>query len=1018
MGKKAAVTPEEGTPTGGSATGSGELDARTVFVRKLPFSLSDSQLEELFSEVGPVKHCFTVKEKGSDQHRGFGFIQFAVAEDAQKAVESKNGLLLQGRKIKVELAKRRASLDERRRRRRDGHANDEVPCASGATGDNTGDKVLPDPTDDAQKKRKRADFQQLRTDGLEPIDILVNKKPKQGKLIDAKSLASKIISSSSEAVQSSVKQRFARTVIVGGIGNSKVLKGVLAVAKKAGSVETTQNSLTKEELDFHNVAKDGCKLPAASVVYTSVRSANQAVAALHQQQVKGCLIWARQLGGEGSKLKKWRLIVRNLPFQVKEETLRELFSAAGFVWEITIPRKADGLSRGFAFVGYTSKSDAEKAIKTFNGKSVGKRPVAVDWAVGKKQFETLVSKLDAEPSSGDHQFKVVSDLENDTASEEDEDSISEVETDDDYSEGESVQEDEVNVVESVEPVNVPEEVDLVHTVLNKIVAQSANETGPNLPAKNAHMNHDKKHSKQGADSSIESDIKKSHNVNSGKLEKPAETKNPAGPLESSTVGPAVGNLQKTVFIRNLPLDANVTDLRKRFSAFGIVKSLRLVLHPMTRRPKGTAFLEFDTQNAAQDAVSAAKESEEGKTGLLFGGRVLVVNFAVERNEARDIAKQKFMQEHHDRRNLYLSKEGVIQEGAPAAAGVSKGDIVKRKLLESEKATKLRSPNFHVSTTRLAIHNLPKTTTEKEVKKLFIEAVMSRASKQKPIIKQVKILREGEKSRGAGFVEFSEHQHALVALRVLNNNPDVFGTERRPIVEFAIENTLKLRERASRLASAKTNNHRNGMNIKQTGLQKKKIDKQVQSKDHTDTGDRVSGHEPEVIGKTPKRSKSSTPGPENPLSSKKSPKNRSFSKKRKVESNSSNSIGISDTLSLKDVKGLSQADRLISHGKKRIKNNMPRNGPALDNGKGPPPAKAYTSQGKDNQTAENVSEPSKKASRKKDHRKATASKLEDKLDKLVTEYRSKYFSHTPGTKNPGNGIGGLKRTSENLKRWFD
>lgn len=46
------------------------------------------------------------------------------------------------------------------------------------------------------------------------------------------------------------------------------------------------------------------------------------------------------------------------------------------------------------------------------------------------------------------------------------------------------------------------------------------------------------------------------------------------------------------------------------------------------------------------------------------------------------------------------------------------------------------------------------------------------SVQIKILKDTKKGKEGEKGRprGVAFLEFTEHQHALVALRVLNNNP--------------------------------------------------------------------------------------------------------------------------------------------------------------------------------------------------------------------------------------------------------
>ena len=42
--------------------------SKTLFIRNLPFSTSKEKLEDIFSEFGPIKQCFTVTDRGNNEN--------------------------------------------------------------------------------------------------------------------------------------------------------------------------------------------------------------------------------------------------------------------------------------------------------------------------------------------------------------------------------------------------------------------------------------------------------------------------------------------------------------------------------------------------------------------------------------------------------------------------------------------------------------------------------------------------------------------------------------------------------------------------------------------------------------------------------------------------------------------------------------------------------------------------------------------------------------------------------------
>ena len=75
-----------------------------LYVGGLSYSTTSESLREAFVQCGTVESATVITDRYSGQSRGFGFVEMATNEDAQKAVSMLNGQRLDGRTIKVEVA--------------------------------------------------------------------------------------------------------------------------------------------------------------------------------------------------------------------------------------------------------------------------------------------------------------------------------------------------------------------------------------------------------------------------------------------------------------------------------------------------------------------------------------------------------------------------------------------------------------------------------------------------------------------------------------------------------------------------------------------------------------------------------------------------------------------------------------------------------------------------------------------------------------------------------------------------
>ncbi|KAJ3319493.1 hypothetical protein HDV06_006303 [Boothiomyces sp. JEL0866] len=83
---------------------SNKSGGKSVFVGNIPYDMTETQLTEIFSEVGQVLNMRFVFDKETGKPKGFGFCTFQDAETAASAIRNLNNYDINGRQLKVAYA--------------------------------------------------------------------------------------------------------------------------------------------------------------------------------------------------------------------------------------------------------------------------------------------------------------------------------------------------------------------------------------------------------------------------------------------------------------------------------------------------------------------------------------------------------------------------------------------------------------------------------------------------------------------------------------------------------------------------------------------------------------------------------------------------------------------------------------------------------------------------------------------------------------------------------------------------
>jgi RNA recognition motif-containing protein len=78
---------------------------KKLYVGNLPYSVSDSDLQQMFAPHGSVVSAQVIMDRDTGRSKGFGFVEMGSDAEAQAAIQAMNGAEIDGRPLTVNEAR-------------------------------------------------------------------------------------------------------------------------------------------------------------------------------------------------------------------------------------------------------------------------------------------------------------------------------------------------------------------------------------------------------------------------------------------------------------------------------------------------------------------------------------------------------------------------------------------------------------------------------------------------------------------------------------------------------------------------------------------------------------------------------------------------------------------------------------------------------------------------------------------------------------------------------------------------